>query len=92
MSYDPGAVSVLASSVRAVLGATREMLSDESAVDLVLSPAKNSHLASALNETTLSRITRALQNVHYTFAKKISTPQIRRNSVIVWCPVLVQFS
>lgn len=72
VSYDPGAVSVLASSVRAVLGATREMLSDESAVDLVLSPAKNSHLASALNETTLSRITRALQNVHYTFAKKIS--------------------
>jgi len=72
VSYDQNAPQVLAGAVRAVLGATRAVLTDDAAVDLVLSPAQNSHLSSSLNETTLSRITRSLLNVHYTFQKKIS--------------------
>lgn len=72
VSFESDAASVLAGSVRAVLGQSSAQLSNEAAVDLVLNPAKNPHLSSALNETTLSRTSRALLNIHYTFAKKIS--------------------
>lgn len=72
VSFDANAQGVLAGAVRAVLGASREQLSDFDAIDLILDPSKNPHLASALNETTLSRASRAMMNVHYTFAKKIS--------------------
>jgi thymidylate synthase ThyX len=72
VSFDANAAAVLAGAVRAVLGAGKEQLSNQAAVDLVLDPAKNPHLANALNETTLSRTSRAMMNVHYTFAKKIS--------------------
>lgn len=72
VSFDPNASAVLAASVRAVLGAGKEQLSDQAAIELVLDPARNPHLSNALNETTLSRTSRAMMNVHYAFAKKIS--------------------
>ncbi len=62
----------LAASVRAVLGVPRSRLSDVDAIGLLLDPAKNNHLASTLNETTLSRVSRSLYNVQYTFQKKLS--------------------
>ncbi|MCB1137806.1 MAG: FAD-dependent thymidylate synthase, partial [Leptospiraceae bacterium] len=70
--YTTDAVEVLADAVRAVLGIPRSELTDEQAVELVLRPSRNHHLGSTLNESTLSRISRALFNVSYTFQKKIS--------------------
>lgn len=69
---NPGAPEVLADAVRAVLGATRDRLNDADAIELALNPARNKHLSSTLNESSVSRITRALYNVQYTFQKKIS--------------------
>jgi flavin-dependent thymidylate synthase len=62
----------VAQAVRSVFGAPREQLSDDGAIDFVLNPAKNTHLGSALNVTTLSKLTRALVHAHFTFRKKIS--------------------
>lgn len=62
----------VAQAVRSVLGVPRERLSDEDAIEIALDPAKNTHLGSALNVTTLSKISRALHHAHFTFRKKIS--------------------
>lgn len=70
--YSEDAVGTLADSVRAVLGLSKRSFSDEDAIDIVLNPARNAHLQSTLNETTLSRVTRALYNVQYTFQKRLS--------------------
>lgn len=70
--YTSDAVAVLGDAVRATLGIPASHLSDEQAVDLVLRPSRNPHLGSTLNESTLSRLSRALFNVSYTFQKKIS--------------------
>ncbi len=70
--YKAHAPQTLAASVRSVLGVTRAQLSDEQAIDLVLNPAKNHSLADTLNINTLSKLTRTLFHVHYTFRKKIS--------------------
>lgn len=66
------AESVLAASVREVYGLTRDKLSDEEAIDLVLNPAKNRIFGESLNLTTHSKISRTLVHPHYTFRKKIS--------------------
>lgn len=70
--YHKEAGSVLAGAVRAVTGISSDELTDDEAIDLAMNPARNHHLGSTLNETTLSRITRALWHVQYTFQKKIS--------------------
>ncbi len=70
--YSQEAVRTLADSVRAVLGLSPRAFSDSDAVETVLNPARNPHLQSTLNESTVSRITRALFNVQYTFQKKLS--------------------
>lgn len=63
---------VLAQSVREVLGLPATLLSDEEAIALVLSPVRNRLFGESLNVTTLSKLTRCLVHVHYTFRKKLS--------------------
>ncbi|MCE9623914.1 MAG: FAD-dependent thymidylate synthase [Deltaproteobacteria bacterium] len=70
--YKAHAPQTLANSVRSVLGITRSQLSDEHAIDAVLDPAQNRFLADTLNVNTLSKLSRTLFHVHYTFRKKIS--------------------
>ena len=70
--YTSDGPAVLADAVRAVLGIPESELSNQEAIELVLRPSRNHHLGSTLNESTLSRISRALFNVSYTFQKKIS--------------------
>ena len=62
----------LADAVREVLGFTRNMMSNEQAIDAVLNPAQNKLLGESLNLTTLSKLGRALHHPAYTFRKKIS--------------------
>ncbi|HET8947884.1 MAG TPA: FAD-dependent thymidylate synthase [Candidatus Polarisedimenticolia bacterium] len=64
--------ATLAQAVREVLGLPRERLSDDAAIDRVLDPAQNRYLGEALNLTTLSKLSRAMAHVHYTFRKKMS--------------------
>jgi thymidylate synthase ThyX len=62
----------LAQAVREVLGLPRARLSDDAAIDRVLDPSQNRYLGEALNLTTLSKLSRAMAHVHYTFRKKMS--------------------
>jgi thymidylate synthase ThyX len=62
----------VAQGVRAVLGLGRSELSDEAAIERVLSPKLNPYLGEALVLTTVSKLTRALSHAHYTFQKKLS--------------------
>jgi thymidylate synthase ThyX len=62
----------VARAVRAALGLTRDRLSDDEALRLVLDPSSNRLLGEDLNVTTLDALSRALYHAHYTFAKKLS--------------------
>jgi thymidylate synthase ThyX len=62
----------VAQGVRDVLGLARSELSDEAALEKVLSPRENSYLGESLVLTTVSKLTRALSHAHYTFQKKLS--------------------
>jgi thymidylate synthase ThyX len=62
----------LARSVREVLGLSRQRLSDDEAIDLVLDPGRNRYLGEALNLTSLSKLSRAMVHCHYTFRKRMS--------------------
>ncbi len=62
----------MAQGVRSVLGLTREQLSTEHAIRLVLDPASNHYLAETLTLTTISKLSRAMVHPHFTFKKKLS--------------------
>lgn len=62
----------VAQAVRTVLGLPKAALSDEAAIERVLSPRENPYLSEALVLTTVSKLTRALGHAHYTFQKKLS--------------------
>lgn len=72
VDYKVNAESVMADSVRNVLGECKVNLSDGDAIDLVLNPAKDSYLSQTLNLTTLGKLTRTMVHPHFTFRKKIS--------------------
>lgn len=72
VSADDSAVAVLAATIRAVLGLPSDSYGDADALELVLNPARNKHLQATLNESSVSKLTRSLANVHYVFQKKIS--------------------
>jgi len=72
VAFSSDGVSVAASSLRAILGVSRDALSDDEALAALLDPAKNSRIASVLNESTMTKMMRALYPLHYTFQKKIS--------------------
>jgi len=64
--------SLLAGAVREVLGLPPHALSDDEAIELALSPARNHYLGETLNLTAHAKLTRALTHPHYTFRKKLS--------------------
>jgi thymidylate synthase ThyX len=66
------AESVMAASVRSVLGLPRAALADGDAIDLVIDPAKNSLLGKTLVLTTLSKLSRTMSHPHFTFRRKLS--------------------
>lgn len=72
IDYKQNAETVLAQSVRTVLGVPASAMSDGEAIDQVLNPAKNPYFSESLNLTTLSKLTRTLFHPHFTFRKKIS--------------------
>jgi len=72
VDYKQNAEPVLAQSVRATLGMTKERLSDDDAISLVMNPEKNRYFGDTLNLTTLSKLARVMVHPHYTFRKKIS--------------------
>ncbi|MHB8604461.1 MAG: FAD-dependent thymidylate synthase [Thermoplasmatota archaeon] len=72
VGYDPKAESVVADAAREVLGADREALPDDAALDAMLDPARNPLLLDTLNSWTHSPLMRTLNHANYTFVKKIS--------------------
>ncbi|MCC6547926.1 FAD-dependent thymidylate synthase [Candidatus Sumerlaeota bacterium] len=66
------AEELVADSVREMLGLTRAQLSDDDAIGLACSPAKNRLLGESLNLSTMSKLTRALHHASFTFRKKLS--------------------
>ena len=62
----------MAQAVRSVLGLSRQALSDEEAIELVMDPSRNPYLAQSLTLTTLSKLTRTMNHPHFTFKKKLS--------------------
>ncbi len=72
VDHKANAQSSVAQGVRDVLGLPRSALSDEAAIERVMSPKENRYLGEALVLTTVSKLTRALSHAHYTFQKKLS--------------------
>jgi hypothetical protein len=63
---------ILADAVREVLGASRQELNDDQAIEMVLNPAKNRILGENMNVTSLDKLSRAMVHPNYTFKKKLS--------------------
>jgi thymidylate synthase ThyX len=72
VDYSPHAPRVAAEAFRAVLGLTESQCTDAEAIDRLLNPARNLYRLEILNVGVHAPCMRALQHVHYTFAKKIS--------------------
>ena len=72
IDYKANSETILAQSVRSVMGVPRSALPDDEAIDWVLNPAKNPYFSESLNLTSLSKLTRTLVHPHFTFKKKIS--------------------
>lgn len=72
VDWKVNAEASVAQSVRTVLGLSRDTLSDEAAIERVLSPVQNPYLGEALVLTSVSKLTRSLSHAHYTFHKKLS--------------------
>ncbi len=72
VAWPQGGEGLLAGAVREVLGRTEEDLPDGEAVALALDPASNGLLGESLNLTTLHKVGRALQHVHFAFRKRLS--------------------
>ena len=72
VDYSARGPASVARAVRAVLGLARDQMTDEEALERVLSPQKNPYLGEALVLSTVSKLTRALSHAHFTFQKKLS--------------------
>ena len=72
VDWSSNAETSVAAAVRAVLGLGRSELTDEAALERVLSPVENRYWGESLVLGTLSKLTRALSHAHYTFQKKLS--------------------
>ena len=72
VSWKPENESLLAASVREVLGIPASALSDDQAIELVMDPSSNKYLSGSLNVTTLSKLNRTMVHPSYTFRKKLS--------------------
>lgn len=74
LESDGGAdpVVMLGQSLRSIFGISRERMSDEQALRLLLDPSVNRHLSSGPGESSLSRASRPLTQIAFTFRKKLS--------------------
>jgi len=72
VDWKVAAEPTLANSVREVLGASAEEISDDDALLALLDPARNRYLGESLNLGTHSKLARCLGHAHYTFRKKLS--------------------
>ncbi|MDP6668288.1 MAG: FAD-dependent thymidylate synthase [Candidatus Krumholzibacteria bacterium] len=72
LSADPSGETLLADSVREVLGLPPERLSEEEALGLALDPSRNSLWSETLNLSTLNRLARPLYHLRYVFRRKLS--------------------
>lgn len=72
VDYKARGQATLAQAVRSVLGLPGERMSDAEAIDLVLNPARNRLLGEPLVLTTLSKLSRTMNHLHFTFRKKLS--------------------
>jgi len=64
--------SVLASSIREVMGLPKSAISDHFAIELVMNPGKNPLFGESLNMTMHDKLTRTLNHVSYSFRRKLS--------------------
>src|SRR5258706_1547127 len=72
IDFKANSETVLAQSVRSVMGVPQSAMTDDAAIDWVLNPSKNPYFSESLNLTSLSKLTRTLVHPHFTFKKKIS--------------------
>ncbi len=72
ISYGSDNETILADSVREVLGIPARVLSDEEAISLALDPLRQPLLGETLNLTTHSKLSRTLFHPHYTFRRRLS--------------------
>ncbi len=72
VDYKAHGEEIMAQAVRTVMGVPRTYLSDDEAIERVMSPAQNPYFSEALNLTTHGKLTRAMVHMHFTFRKKIS--------------------
>lgn len=72
VSCNQDAEKMVARSVREVLAISEKQLSDDAAIELVLSPSKNPLLLDTLNSWTHAPLMRSLFHAFYVFRKKIS--------------------
>jgi thymidylate synthase ThyX len=72
VDYKQHAEESMAQAVRSMLGLTRDQLSTEQAIAMVMDPSKNHYLAESLTLTTMSKLSRAMVHPHFTFKKKLS--------------------
>jgi thymidylate synthase ThyX len=72
VDYKHSNETILADSVREILGVPLAEINDDDAIALVLHPAKNRLLGETLTLTTQSKLGRAMFHPSYTFRRKIS--------------------
>jgi hypothetical protein len=79
VAYTPDAERVLADAVRTVLGRARSELDDDTAIALVLDPARNHYLGHPLYLAMHSKLMQTLNHVSFTFQKRISGAEDAQN-------------
>ena len=72
IDYSERSERVLADAVRSVLGLPTNAMPDDEALAMLLDPARNRYHAETINVHTLTKLSRAMAHVHYTFAKRLS--------------------
>ncbi len=72
VAFNQNNEDILASAVREVLSVSRNTLSDDEAIELVLNPSKNPILGFPVDTTYHNKLTRAMTHVYWTFRKKLS--------------------
>jgi thymidylate synthase ThyX len=72
IDFSPNAIASIAEGYRAVAGLTAVQCPDYEAIDRLLNPARNAYRRETLNVGVNAPMMRALENAHFTFAKKIS--------------------
>lgn len=72
VSFTQDPISILGDSVRQILYVSPKQLNNLQALELLLSPKKNNYLAESLNILSLTKISKALDMVNFSFIKKLS--------------------